>query len=244
MRLWALASGFYGGTAIQRPCSWETPARSALGGLIGYIAIVIRQELTLVLVGGIFVIEAMSVMIQVGWFKYTRKRTGTGRRVFLMAPLHPPFSEKGMDRKPGGRAFLAGGRDVGGDGTGDGEAALSDSVRFQIMNLIDPAHSLHQPHHRRLPIHGSAAAWSASPNPHSGRALIAAPHRPFADYFHHLLDRRTAPGAFATTSRTARGFASTRKEAENVKLSREVISLIPPLLKHPHVLGIGEIGFE
>ena len=67
----------------------------ALGGLIGYIAIVIRQELTLVLVGGIFVIEAMSVMIQVGWFKYTRKRTGTGRRVFLMAPLHHHFQKKG-----------------------------------------------------------------------------------------------------------------------------------------------------
>lgn len=67
----------------------------ALGGLIGYISIVIRQELTLVLVGGIFVIEALSVMIQVGFFKYTRKTTGIGRRVFLMAPLHHHFQKKG-----------------------------------------------------------------------------------------------------------------------------------------------------
>src|SRR4029079_17009821 len=58
----------------------------ALGGLIGYIAIVIRQELMLFMVGGIFVIEAFSVMMQVSYFKYTRKRYGEGRRIFLMAP--------------------------------------------------------------------------------------------------------------------------------------------------------------
>ena len=67
----------------------------ALGGLIGYIAIVIRQELVLCLVGGIFVIEAVSVIIQVSYFKYTRKRFGEGRRVFLMAPLHHHFQRKG-----------------------------------------------------------------------------------------------------------------------------------------------------
>jgi phospho-N-acetylmuramoyl-pentapeptide-transferase len=67
----------------------------ALGGLIGYIAIVIRQELVLFLVGGIFVVEALSVLLQVSWFKYTRKRFGEGRRIFLMAPLHHHFQRKG-----------------------------------------------------------------------------------------------------------------------------------------------------
>jgi len=67
----------------------------ALGGLIGYIAIVIRQELVLFLVGGIFVVEAFSVIIQVSYFKYTRRRFGEGRRVFLMAPLHHHFQRKG-----------------------------------------------------------------------------------------------------------------------------------------------------
>jgi phospho-N-acetylmuramoyl-pentapeptide-transferase len=67
----------------------------ALGGLIGYIAIVIRQELVLALVGGIFVIEALSVILQVSYFKYTRKRFGEGRRIFLMSPLHHHFQRKG-----------------------------------------------------------------------------------------------------------------------------------------------------
>jgi len=67
----------------------------ALGGLIGYIAIVIRQELVLFLVGGIFVIEALSVILQVSWFKYTRRRFGEGRRIFLMSPLHHHFQKKG-----------------------------------------------------------------------------------------------------------------------------------------------------
>ncbi len=67
----------------------------ALGGLIGYIALVIRQEFLLLFVGGIFVIEALSVLLQVGYFKYTRKRYGTGRRIFLIAPLHHHFQQKG-----------------------------------------------------------------------------------------------------------------------------------------------------
>jgi phospho-N-acetylmuramoyl-pentapeptide-transferase len=67
----------------------------ALGGLIGYIAIVTRQELMLGLIGGIFVAEALSVMIQVGYFKYTRRRYGTGVRIFLMSPLHHHFQKKG-----------------------------------------------------------------------------------------------------------------------------------------------------
>jgi phospho-N-acetylmuramoyl-pentapeptide-transferase len=67
----------------------------AMGGLIGYIAIVIRQELVLVFVGGIFVAEAISVILQVGYFKYSRKKFGTGRRIFLRAPLHHHFQLKG-----------------------------------------------------------------------------------------------------------------------------------------------------
>jgi phospho-N-acetylmuramoyl-pentapeptide-transferase len=67
----------------------------ALGGLIGYVSIVIRQELVLLLVGGIFVAEAASVMLQVSYFKYTRRRFGEGRRIFLMAPLHHHFQRKG-----------------------------------------------------------------------------------------------------------------------------------------------------
>ena len=67
----------------------------AMGGLIGYIAIVIRHELVLVFVGGIFVAEAVSVMLQVGYFKYSRRKFGEGRRIFLMAPLHHHFQKKG-----------------------------------------------------------------------------------------------------------------------------------------------------
>lgn len=67
----------------------------AMGGLIGYVAIVIRQELVLFIVGGIFVVEAISVMLQVTYFKYTRIRFGEGRRIFLMSPLHHHFQRKG-----------------------------------------------------------------------------------------------------------------------------------------------------
>jgi phospho-N-acetylmuramoyl-pentapeptide-transferase len=67
----------------------------ALGGLIGYISVVIGQELLLIVIGGIFVAETLSVMLQVSYFKYTRKRFGEGRRIFLMAPLHHHFQRKG-----------------------------------------------------------------------------------------------------------------------------------------------------
>lgn len=67
----------------------------ALGGLLCYVCIVIRQELMLVIVGGIFVAEAASVILQVSFFKYTRRRTGQPRRLFLMSPLHHHFQKKG-----------------------------------------------------------------------------------------------------------------------------------------------------
>jgi len=67
----------------------------ALGGALGLIAILIHQPLVLVIAGGVFVMEAVSVIVQRGWFRYTRKRFGVGRRVFLMAPLHHHFEKKG-----------------------------------------------------------------------------------------------------------------------------------------------------
>ena len=67
----------------------------ALGGAFGIIAVLIHQPFVLVIAGGIFVLEAGSVMIQMGWFKYTKRRYGTGRRVFLMSPLHHHFEKKG-----------------------------------------------------------------------------------------------------------------------------------------------------
>jgi len=67
----------------------------ALGGILGMIAFMVQQPLTLVLIGGVFVWELTSVVIQVGYFKYTRSRYGEGRRVFLMAPIHHHFQKLG-----------------------------------------------------------------------------------------------------------------------------------------------------
>ncbi len=67
----------------------------ALGGALGTIAVIVRQEIVLAIMGGIFVAEAVSVMLQVGYFKYTRRRFGEGRRLFRMAPLHHHFEKAG-----------------------------------------------------------------------------------------------------------------------------------------------------
>jgi phospho-N-acetylmuramoyl-pentapeptide-transferase len=67
----------------------------AIGGMLGVVAICTKQEMLLVVVGGVFVIEAVSVLIQRSWFKFTKKRYGEGRRVFLMSPLHHHFELKG-----------------------------------------------------------------------------------------------------------------------------------------------------
>jgi phospho-N-acetylmuramoyl-pentapeptide-transferase len=67
----------------------------ALGGALGTIAVITRQEIVLAIMGGIFVVEALSVMAQVGWFKYTRRKTGTGQRFLKMAPLHHHFEKSG-----------------------------------------------------------------------------------------------------------------------------------------------------
>jgi phospho-N-acetylmuramoyl-pentapeptide-transferase len=67
----------------------------ALGGALGLIAILIHQPLVLVIAGGVFVMEAASVILQRGWFRFTKRKYGTGRRIFLMAPIHHHFEKKG-----------------------------------------------------------------------------------------------------------------------------------------------------
>jgi phospho-N-acetylmuramoyl-pentapeptide-transferase len=66
-----------------------------LGGALGIVAVLIHQPLVLVIAGGVFVMEALSVILQTSWFRYTRARYGAGRRIFLMAPLHHHFEKKG-----------------------------------------------------------------------------------------------------------------------------------------------------
>ena len=67
----------------------------ALGGALGTLAVIVRQEILLAIMGGVFVAETVSVMLQVSWFKYTKKKYGEGRRIFRMAPLHHHFEQKG-----------------------------------------------------------------------------------------------------------------------------------------------------
>jgi len=67
----------------------------ALGGAFGIIAVLVHQPFVLVIAGGVFVLEAVSVILQTGWFRFTRMYFGAGRRIFLMAPLHHHFEKKG-----------------------------------------------------------------------------------------------------------------------------------------------------
>jgi phospho-N-acetylmuramoyl-pentapeptide-transferase len=67
----------------------------ALGGALGTIAVIVRQEIVLFIMGGIFVVETLSVILQVTWFKYTKRKYGEGRRIFKMAPLHHHFELSG-----------------------------------------------------------------------------------------------------------------------------------------------------
>ena len=68
----------------------------ALGGIIAVFAIAIRKELLIPVLCGIFLVENLSVMLQVGYFKYTKKKFGEGRRIFKMAPLHHHFQKLAM----------------------------------------------------------------------------------------------------------------------------------------------------
>jgi phospho-N-acetylmuramoyl-pentapeptide-transferase len=67
----------------------------SIGGIIAVIAIMLRKELLIPILCGIFLVENLSVVLQVSYFKYTKKRFGEGRRIFLMSPLHHHFQKKG-----------------------------------------------------------------------------------------------------------------------------------------------------
>jgi phospho-N-acetylmuramoyl-pentapeptide-transferase len=66
-----------------------------LGGLLGVVAVAVKHEFALVIVGGLFILEILSVVFQVSWFKITKRLTGEGKRIFLMAPLHHHFQKQG-----------------------------------------------------------------------------------------------------------------------------------------------------
>jgi phospho-N-acetylmuramoyl-pentapeptide-transferase len=68
----------------------------ALGGIVAVLALAIRKELLIPLLCGIYFIELLSVIIQVGYFKYTKSKFGEGQRVFLMSPIHHHFQKKGL----------------------------------------------------------------------------------------------------------------------------------------------------
>jgi phospho-N-acetylmuramoyl-pentapeptide-transferase len=67
----------------------------AIGGIIAVFAIIIRKELLLPLLAGIFVMESLSVIMQVSYFKYTKHKYGEGKRIFLMSPMHHHYQKKG-----------------------------------------------------------------------------------------------------------------------------------------------------
>jgi phospho-N-acetylmuramoyl-pentapeptide-transferase len=67
----------------------------ALGAALGTIAVIVRQEIVLFIMGGVFVVETLSVAAQVTYFKYSKRKYGEGRRIFLMAPLHHHYEQKG-----------------------------------------------------------------------------------------------------------------------------------------------------
>jgi phospho-N-acetylmuramoyl-pentapeptide-transferase len=66
-----------------------------IGGIIAVLAIAVRKEMLIPLLCGIFLVENLSVVLQVSYFKYTKKRFGEGRRIFLMSPLHHHYQKKG-----------------------------------------------------------------------------------------------------------------------------------------------------
>jgi phospho-N-acetylmuramoyl-pentapeptide-transferase len=67
----------------------------ALGAALGVVAVIVRQEIVLFIMGGVFVMETLSVAAQVSYFRYTKKKYGVGQRIFLMAPLHHHYEQKG-----------------------------------------------------------------------------------------------------------------------------------------------------
>ena len=67
-----------------------------MGGIIAVFAIITRKELLIPILCGVFFVESLSVVLQVGYFKYTKKRYGEGKRIFLMAPIHHHYQKKGF----------------------------------------------------------------------------------------------------------------------------------------------------
>ena len=94
----ALVSSAFAGCAIARMVghSQNRYAMAAIGGVIAVFALCIRKELLLPLLCGVFLVESFSVMMQVGWFKYTKRRYGEGRRILLMSPVHHHYQKKGI----------------------------------------------------------------------------------------------------------------------------------------------------
>ncbi|MGE4586887.1 MAG: phospho-N-acetylmuramoyl-pentapeptide-transferase, partial [Mangrovibacterium sp.] len=68
----------------------------ALGGILAVFAVIIKKEILIPLLCGIFLVENLSVVLQVGWFKYTKRKYGEGRRIFLMSPIHHHYQKKGI----------------------------------------------------------------------------------------------------------------------------------------------------
>src|SRR5215203_7411069 len=78
----------------QHRFSWDTGSLT-LGGLIAAMAIIVHKELLIPIICGVFLVENLSVVMQVSYFKYTKKKFGEGRRLFLMSPLHHHYQKKG-----------------------------------------------------------------------------------------------------------------------------------------------------
>ena len=68
----------------------------SLGAALGTLAILLKKELLLIIIGGVFVAEAVSVILQVGYYRYTKKKTGDGKKLFIMAPFHHHYELKGF----------------------------------------------------------------------------------------------------------------------------------------------------
>jgi phospho-N-acetylmuramoyl-pentapeptide-transferase len=97
MALAGAAGGFLWYNAHPATVFMGDTGSLSMGGAIAVMAILLKAEFLLVIVGGVFVMEAVSVIIQTSYFKYTRRRYGNGQRVFLMAPLHHHFEKLGWD---------------------------------------------------------------------------------------------------------------------------------------------------
>ena len=88
--------GFYWWNCFPAQVFMGDTGSLSLGGIIAVLCIIIRKELLIPVLCGIYLIESVSVIIQTSYFKYTKKKTGEGKRVFLMAPIHHHYQKKGM----------------------------------------------------------------------------------------------------------------------------------------------------